>query len=64
MEPVVNKAEDYLSIGNRYGFEQIFLLAFLGLTRKLHVDQYLEWLLRKYSIKPPIGLWIKATSNP
>jgi hypothetical protein len=47
MQPVVNKAADYLSIGNRYGFEQILLLAFLGLTRKLHVNRYLEWLLRK-----------------
>jgi hypothetical protein len=47
MDPVVNKARDYLAIGNRYGFEQIFLLAFLGLTRKLQVNPFLEWLLRK-----------------
>lgn len=47
IDPVVNKARDYLAIGNRYGFEQIFLLAFLGLTRKLQVNPFLGWLLRK-----------------
>jgi len=47
MKPVADKAEYYLDIGNRYGYEQILLLAFLGLTRKLHVNSYLKWLMRK-----------------
>lgn len=47
MNPVLKNAKNYLAIGNRYGFEQIVLLAFLGLTRKLMVNVYLQWLLRK-----------------
>lgn len=47
MQPVVDKAEYYLGIGNKYAFEQIFLLAFLGLSRKLPANAYLKWLLRK-----------------
>ena len=64
MEPVANKAEDYLSIGNRYGYEQIFLLAFLGLTRKLHVNQYLEWLLRKILDKAADWLMKQGDRQP
>ena len=64
MQPVVDKAEDYLSIGNRYGFEQIFLLAFLGLTRKLHVNQYLEWLLRKMLDKAADWLMNQGDRQP
>ena len=47
MKPVVDRAKYYLSIGNRYGFEQLVLLALLGLTRKIQVNKYLSWLLRK-----------------
>ena len=47
MTPVVEKANAYLKFGNRYGFEQILLLAFLGITRKLPVNAYLKWMLRK-----------------
>jgi len=47
MQPVVDKANWYLQIGNRYGYEQLVLLAILGLTRKLQVNNYLSWLLRK-----------------
>lgn len=47
MNPVLEKAKAYIATGNRYGYEQIVLLAFLGLTRKLHVNAYLKWLLRK-----------------
>jgi hypothetical protein len=47
MKPVVEKANAYLRFGNRYGFEQILLLAFLGITRKLPVNAYLKWMLRK-----------------
>ena len=64
MQPVVDKAEDYLSIGNRYGYEQIFLLAFLGLTRKLHVNQYLEWLLRKILDKAADWLMNQGDRQP
>jgi hypothetical protein len=47
MTPVLDKAKAYITNGNRYGYEQIVLLAFLALTRKLHVNRYLKWLLRK-----------------
>jgi len=47
MTPVVEKANAYLKFGNRYGFEQILLLALLGITRKLPVNAYLKWMLRK-----------------
>jgi hypothetical protein len=47
IQPVVDKAQAYIAIGNRYGFEQIVLLAFLGITRKIPVNIYLKWLLRK-----------------
>lgn len=47
MQPVLDKAHAYLMNGNRYGFEQIVLLAFLGITRKIPVNAYLNWLLRK-----------------
>ncbi len=47
MQPVVDKANWYLQLGNRYGYEQLVLLAILGLTRKLQVNNYLSWLLRK-----------------
>jgi hypothetical protein len=47
LQPVIDKAEYYLNIGNRYAYEQILLLAFLGLSRKLRVNPYLKWLLRK-----------------
>jgi hypothetical protein len=47
MQPVVDRAEYYLNIGNRYAYAQILLLAFLGITRKLAVNPYLKWLLRK-----------------
>ena len=47
MNPVLDKAKAYISTGNRYGYEQIVLLAFLGFTRKLRVNAYLKWLLRR-----------------
>jgi hypothetical protein len=47
LNPVLDKAKAYIANGNRYGYEQIVLLAFLGLTRKLHINPYLKWLLRK-----------------
>ena len=47
MTPVLKKAKAYIATGNRYGFEQIVLLAFLGLTRKLQVNATLQWLMRK-----------------
>jgi hypothetical protein len=47
MQPVIIKAQYYLDIKNRYAFDQLFLLAILGLSRKLKVNGYLKWLLRK-----------------
>lgn len=64
MQPVVNKAEDYLAIGNRYGFEQLLLLVFLALTRKLHVNRYLEWLLRKIFDKAAEWLMAHGDKQP
>lgn len=47
MQPVVDKAEYYLNSKNKYAFDQILLLAFLALSRKLQVNPYLKWVLRK-----------------
>ncbi|OGP67409.1 MAG: hypothetical protein A2W27_05245 [Deltaproteobacteria bacterium RBG_16_44_11] len=47
MKPVLEKAKTYISAGNRYAYEQIILLAFLCLTRKLHVNAGLDCLIRK-----------------
>ncbi|HBW22080.1 MAG: hypothetical protein A2X28_01230 [Elusimicrobia bacterium GWA2_56_46] len=47
MRPVLAKAETYLAGRNRYAYEQIVLLALLGLTRNVPVNVYLKWLLRK-----------------
>jgi hypothetical protein len=58
MKPVVDKAEEYLSFGNRYGYEQLLLLAFLGLSRKLQINKFLEWLLRK--ILDKAAAWLMA----
>ncbi|HKE15707.1 MAG TPA: caspase family protein [Kofleriaceae bacterium] len=47
MEAVRRKAEEYLAQGNRYGYEQIVLLAILGLTRKLKLTPVLRLMLRR-----------------
>ncbi len=46
MSPVLGVADKYLSQGQRYAYEQILLLAFLGLTRKPKVTPILRALLR------------------
>ncbi|MBC7791574.1 MAG: hypothetical protein H7Z74_16635 [Anaerolineae bacterium] len=46
MSPVLGVADNYLSQGQRYAYEQILLLAFLGLTRKPKVTPILRALLR------------------
>ena len=46
MQPVLDVAHTYIDQGNRYGYEQIVLLAFLCLTRKLEVTPVLRRLLR------------------
>ena len=46
MDPVVWMAEEYLGEGNRYGYEQLLLLAFLCLTRKLPMSPSLRLLMR------------------
>jgi hypothetical protein len=38
MTPVLQVAQNYLDQGNRYGYEQILLLAGICLTRKLDID--------------------------
>lgn len=58
MEPVVDKARSYLALGNRYAYDQLLLLAFLGLTRKLPVNAFLKWLLRK--IFDQAASWLTA----
>jgi len=47
MAPVITVADRYLTQGNRYGFEQLLLLAILTLTRRLKENKYLSWLVRK-----------------
>jgi hypothetical protein len=47
MQPVIKKADKYLAIGNPYAYDQIVLLAFLGLTRKIPDNVYEKWLLRR-----------------
>lgn len=46
MEPVLEVANRYLDDGNRYGYEQLLLLAFLCLTRKLRFTPSLRLLVR------------------
>jgi hypothetical protein len=47
VSPVLAKAAEYLDQGNRYGYEQLLLLAFLTLTRKLKVTPVLRTLIRR-----------------
>ena len=46
MDPVMSVATAYLDQGNRYGYEQLLLLAFLCLTRKLKFTPSLRQLVR------------------
>ena len=46
LQPVLDRAQAYLAQGHRYAYEQILLLAFLALTRKLPVAVSLRALLR------------------
>ena len=46
MDPVLWMAEEYVADSNRYGFEQLLLLAFLCLTRKLPMSPSLRLLMR------------------
>lgn len=45
--PVLSQAQAFLAEGQRYGYEQLLLLAFLALTRKLKVTPILRAVLRK-----------------
>lgn len=47
MAPVASVADRYLATPNRYGYEQILLLALLGASRRLPVTPALAPLLRK-----------------
>ena len=44
--PVLDKANEYLDQGPRYGYEQLLLLAFLCMTRKFKVTPSLSVLIR------------------
>lgn len=46
MAPVLRRARCYLDQGNRYGYEQIVILALLSTTRKLPMSMMLRRLLR------------------
>jgi hypothetical protein len=46
MDPVSRRALSYVDAGHGYAFEQLLLLAFLSLTRKLVLTPVLGWLLR------------------
>jgi hypothetical protein len=46
LEPVLKVAQAYLEQGNRYGYEQLFILALLCTTRRLKVTPILRRLLR------------------
>ena len=46
LQPVLDRAQTYLAQGHRYAYEQILLLTFLALTRKLPVATSLRALLR------------------
>ncbi|MBN1640405.1 MAG: hypothetical protein JXA09_04145 [Anaerolineae bacterium] len=47
MSPVVDTAQAYVDDGNRYGYEQLLLLAFLCMTRKLSFAPSLRRLVRR-----------------
>lgn len=47
MEPVLNKADDYLEQGGRYAYEQILLLVIICLTRKIIPTGIFSRLLRR-----------------
>lgn len=47
MDPVLDVGNAYLDQGNRYGYEQLLLLAFLCLTRKLKFAPSLRDLVRR-----------------
>lgn len=47
LDPVVQRALRIVDEGHRYAYEQLLLLAFLGLTRKLKTTPILRTLLRK-----------------
>lgn len=47
MTPVIKAAEVYLDKGERYGYEQIVMLAFLSLTRKVKINATLRMIVRR-----------------
>lgn len=62
MQPVVDRGSAYIAEGQRYAYEQLLLLAFLALTRKLKVTPILNLLLRKLLDAAAAGL-AKLTSG-
>ena len=54
MQPVVDIANQY--VGNRYGFEQIFLLVLITTTRRVRVNNYLLRFVNKLLEKASIML--------
>lgn len=61
MLPVANRGRTYIGQGQRYAYEQLLLLAFLGLTRKLKVTPILNTLLRRL-LDAAASVLVKATS--
>ncbi len=47
MGPVVRAAGVYLDKGERYGYEQIVLFAFLSITRKVKINPFLNAIIRR-----------------
>lgn len=46
MDPVLRKANNYIACKECYAYEQILLLVFLSLTRKLTLGKFLDWIVR------------------
>ena len=57
MSPVLDKANEYLDQGPRYGYEQLLLLAFLGMTRKLKITPSLNVLIRRVLESRGMDYW-------
>jgi hypothetical protein len=62
MRPVLNVARTYIGQHQRYAYEQLLLLAFLGLSRKLKVTPILNQLLRRL-LDAAAGVLVKLTSG-
>src|SRR5262249_30146385 len=62
MQPVLDVGQAYIDQHQRYAYEQLLLLAFLALSRKLKVTPILNRLLRKV-LDSAAGVLITLTSG-